>query len=426
MKNKKGFTVVELIVSFSLVVTIFVFLMQIIMLLRTTYDKAVIKTELLNKESLISNYINNRLNKGVSTINSCGNNCLRFIYDDLDSDIFSINYADNTLRFGDYQTNLPNNTKFNNVSVDIVYSPTYNVDANNAMLKIAIPIYNDTLNETLPINIVYQFNTEKQSIEYVNFNSLNHAYILLEGATTMNILSTTNYVESGYKIYDASGNEIEGTVIVSSPLTSAPYEAGKYKIKYSLIVDNNIVDQAIRTVNVTASNYTLSNLVLNSSFEESNEIFDTNNSEINYANSEYYYGTKSMSLNSLNFNYGYAISQDEIQFNPEHIYYYSVMYKSNDEIKLECFSKSQSSISFANTFSAQNNWIKASLYLNNSDYLNVNDFVYSIASKSSSPAYFDGLILIDLTASFGAGNEPNKQWCDTHINWFLENTSISY
>lgn len=29
--------------------------------------------------------------------------------------------------------------------------------------------------------------------------------------------------------------------------------------------------------------------------------------------------------------------------------------------------------------------------------------------------YYDGAMLIDLTAEFGSGNEPNKEWCDKHI-----------
>lgn len=33
-------------------------------------------------------------------------------------------------------------------------------------------------------------------------------------------------------------------------------------------------------------------------------------------------------------------------------------------------------------------------------------------------AWVDGLMLIDLTAAFGAGNEPDKEWCDTYIPYF--------
>lgn len=32
--------------------------------------------------------------------------------------------------------------------------------------------------------------------------------------------------------------------------------------------------------------------------------------------------------------------------------------------------------------------------------------------------YVDGAMLIDLTASYGAGNEPSKEWCDSNIPYF--------
>jgi hypothetical protein len=39
-------------------------------------------------------------------------------------------------------------------------------------------------------------------------------------------------------------------------------------------------------------------------------------------------------------------------------------------------------------------------------------------------SYTDNLILIDLTAAFGAGNEPTKEWCDANIPYFEGSTTI--
>ena len=41
-------------------------------------------------------------------------------------------------------------------------------------------------------------------------------------------------------------------------------------------------------------------------------------------------------------------------------------------------------------------------------------------------AYIDDAMLIDLTAAFGAGNEPTQEWCDTNIEYFAGNTTIQY
>ena len=41
-----------------------------------------------------------------------------------------------------------------------------------------------------------------------------------------------------------------------------------------------------------------------------------------------------------------------------------------------------------------------------------------INSTGNGVYFFDGLTVVDLTAAFGAGNEPDKDWCDSHINYF--------
>jgi hypothetical protein len=33
--------------------------------------------------------------------------------------------------------------------------------------------------------------------------------------------------------------------------------------------------------------------------------------------------------------------------------------------------------------------------------------------------WFDGIMLIDLTEAFGAGNEPSVSWCDANIPYFI-------
>ena len=44
----------------------------------------------------------------------------------------------------------------------------------------------------------------------------------------------------------------------------------------------------------------------------------------------------------------------------------------------------------------------------------------------SDPTWLDGLMLIDLTADFGAGNEPNKAWCDANLPYFSNKYNIKY
>ena len=158
---KKGFTVVELITSLSLVAIIAIFLTQIIINLNKMYQNSAIKTEVMNKQALISNYINKQLNeKEIASLSNCGTNCLKFNYTDSSSDEFKIDYNNNVLTFGSFKTNLPKNTSFKKVNFDVVYESSIREYGNNAILKITIPIFNDKLKkDNFDAVIYYQFDT---------------------------------------------------------------------------------------------------------------------------------------------------------------------------------------------------------------------------------------------------------------------------
>lgn len=55
--NKKGMTVVELVVAFSLSTVIALFLIQVVLFLKDTYMINGVKSELVLKQSLISDRI---------------------------------------------------------------------------------------------------------------------------------------------------------------------------------------------------------------------------------------------------------------------------------------------------------------------------------------------------------------------------------
>lgn len=46
------------------------------------------------------------------------------------------------------------------------------------------------------------------------------------------------------------------------------------------------------------------------------------------------------------------------------------------------------------------------------------------SSKSGELMYYDGLMLIDLTAAFGEGKEPDRTWCDENISFFTGETVL--
>lgn len=78
-------------------------------------------------------------------------------------------------------------------------------------------------------------------------------------------------------------------------------------------------------------------------------------------------------------------------------------------------------------YSASNTWAKLSFLFKSAVTYPYNFrlgyYVVSVAGVDLQ-YYFDNVMLIDLTETFGSGNEPNKEWCDSHIRYFDGTTTI--
>lgn len=59
------------------------------------------------------------------------------------------------------------------------------------------------------------------------------------------------------------------------------------------------------------------------------------------------------------------------------------------------------------------------------EVVNAQDYVLrTFKVGGSGTAYIDGIMLVDLTESFGAGNEPSKDWCDENIPFILSSGQV--
>lgn len=165
---KKGFTIVELIVSFSLAMIIVIFLLKIVINLKNLYTNSVLKTEIVNIQSIISNEINKSFEKTIVDINNCGEGCINFTYLDGSSDNLVVNK--DTIEFGNYKTTIPDEYYIKNQSINISYSGVFDKYKNNSILIISIPIYNQRVeDESYEIRVVYQFNSNNYDLKQVSF-----------------------------------------------------------------------------------------------------------------------------------------------------------------------------------------------------------------------------------------------------------------
>lgn len=124
--KRNGFTVVELLVSFTLSLVVMIFLFQALISLKELYVETGIKTEMFNKQGLISKKINDDFkNSGISAIkyfctnvDTGGSPCYTIVLKNGDEKILYVNNIDRKLTYDDYVTVFPKGTKFDNISIN--------------------------------------------------------------------------------------------------------------------------------------------------------------------------------------------------------------------------------------------------------------------------------------------------------------------
>lgn len=167
--NKKGFTLVELIVSFTLVSTIVIILFQLIFAVKELYVSGDVKTMLLNKQGIMTRKIYEELSdKDLISINSCGISCLKFRYGDGSETDLVLDIAANTITFGNYTMKLSDGSRIGNVEFDTGEKSIEVgniITTSNRVFKIAIPIESSLIpDEDFGIYIIKNYKSNAVSI----------------------------------------------------------------------------------------------------------------------------------------------------------------------------------------------------------------------------------------------------------------------
>ena len=210
MKNK-GFTIVEMLSAFILSSIIIIILFELIINLKEIYQSSGIKTELLNKQYLMTNKIYKDLNeKNVLNISPCEgeNKCISFTYSDGTIKNLEIDETNKTIAYDNYIIKLNNATNFGDITIDT--APTNE----SKILNIKVPIYNNIIKDTdFGIHIVYKYDTQ-YTVNTTNYNyKINGKTTPSSDATpTMeNPVTYTGLGETG-TIYIKQGDATLGTI----------------------------------------------------------------------------------------------------------------------------------------------------------------------------------------------------------------------
>jgi len=161
MKNKKGFTVVEMGISFCLIFTICLLLLQIIMSVKDIYIKSDIETTMLSKQGILLNKIYKDFeNKGgVKTFNTTTSNNVTtatFTLEDNTTTTLVIDKENKKITYGNYLWDLSGDI---NTIDDINIANSIAIGGNN-YFDLSFRITNDlTKNTNYGLNLFYKLNS---------------------------------------------------------------------------------------------------------------------------------------------------------------------------------------------------------------------------------------------------------------------------
>ncbi len=185
-KKQKGFTLVEVIVTFCLVSTISLLLFQIVLNLKDIYTMSDYKTVLLIEQGNMVRRINDDMfDARLKGLDVCENKngalkCYMFeLYDSITEDIITkkLEIFSDKIVYDSYAMVLQNGSSVTTGAISLTsYSMDDSKAAYNSILKIDIPIKNKLIDEQFGIEVVIQYN-RALAYENIDVNALTDAKI---------------------------------------------------------------------------------------------------------------------------------------------------------------------------------------------------------------------------------------------------------
>ncbi|MDD3048452.1 MAG: DUF5011 domain-containing protein [Bacilli bacterium] len=238
--NKKGFSTIELLVSFIIISFISTAMFKSVLLLNDKLYNYINTSAVLVYNGNAINYIQDDLKgKVITSTTSCGTNCYTIAFDNGESKTLKIDNTTKVLQYGGFSKKLPNNTSFDLDTDQLEVSNTlYTVGATaktNSILNINIPIISDVITGEYDINIIYQY--------FSNANS-DAPVITMNGASSITINTADVYVDAGASAVDY--DKIKLAVTSSSTVNTST--SGTYSVIYTATDSNNRSTSVTRTV----------------------------------------------------------------------------------------------------------------------------------------------------------------------------------
>ena len=250
--KRNGMTIIELVVAFALTSVIALFLVQVVVFLKDTYVVNAVRSEIVLKQSTVSNMINELLdnNSIVSFDQNCGDNCVLITFDDNTTQEINFDVEGKRIIVGDYVSKLPNTSKIDNVEIykqDIVGE---NGESNYIFVINAVITSDLFNNESFKINALYQSYFSDQDKEYVDGTGI--YYDVKKGKACSNYHEDNSL--TGYNgIYEGE-NSTATTENQNSCLKFYAFLYNEGDTEVNLLLDHNTTGKTYWTDSSTSSN----------------------------------------------------------------------------------------------------------------------------------------------------------------------------
>ena len=197
--------------------------------------------------------------------------------------------------------------------------------------------------------------------------------------------------------------------------------------EFRIPVDSNMMPVVDLEIPVMSKRVKLTNLVPSMDSLSFEVRSSSGSCEMSTAHSKY--GSKALcNIGVSGYNEMYAMTTTNFKLIPSHIYYACVeIYQETRLGSIDFFFPSGSPSMFGGKVPGDaGTWRKWDVVTNRSTFT---EGEYPIRldfnnGGTEGRIWYDGLMLIDLTAAFGVGNEPTYEWCNQNISYFTGTTNV--
>lgn len=285
-----------------------------------------------------------------------------------------------------------------------------------------------SLADTVKNNIVVK---EKSDLNFLNLRvTINPS--IPDTITKGDAYSIVSDYAGGTVRCSVDGANMSGNV---STYTTSGLNTGNHRILCTVTSSDNRTATDTKDITVTYQSKSITNLITDGSFESSTPADNwtfTNSGVVNSGSD----GSKSLRLkySSTNTNYkATATQKTSVKPIVDHKYYGSLMVKNasgyttgGGKFEWNNTDSVNGRLIFTRLNDVNTDWTRVSYITSiaTETYLGTDWFIKIIQVGQNKYSYVDSLILVDLTQAFGAGNEPNLEWCNNHISYFEGTTTI--